>query len=136
VSRVRLHLVLSGLAGLLACGLLTAASLWLVSEGIIPILLPYRVPALLLALILGAFSLAEIPIMVYAMRRLLVERPGNYGFVLGMNALFVFFAAVYGVPVLLLTGSLALGLALCSLGIVRFAASLLFIVPSPAEGKA
>jgi hypothetical protein len=136
MSQFRLRLLLSGLGGLLACGLLTAASVCLVSEGIIAILLPHKVIALLLALILGAFSLAEIPMMVYAMRRLLVERRGNYGFVLGMNALFVFFAAVYGAPVLLLTGSLILGLTLCGFGIVRFFASLLFVVPSPAEGEA
>jgi hypothetical protein len=126
-SRLRLRLVLSGLVGLLACGLLTATCLWLVTEHIVGILLPHRAVALLLSLVLACFSLAEIPMMLFVMRRLLVERPGNRAFVLGLNAVFVFFAAVYGVPVLLLTGSLGLGLALCSLGLVRFGASLIFL---------
>jgi hypothetical protein len=126
-SRFRLYLVSSGLLGLLACGLLTAACVWLVTQDIIGILLPHREVALLLSLILGGFSLAEVPMMVFVMRRLLVERPNNHAFVLGLNAVFVFFAAVYGVPVLLLTGSLSLGLTLCSLGLVRFGASLIFV---------
>jgi hypothetical protein len=86
----------------------------------------------LFGLIFGAISLAEIPIMVFTMRRLGVERPGNRRIVLGMNALYVFFAAVYGVPVLLLTGSLIWGLALCGLGVVRFTFSLVF-VQEPAQ---
>jgi hypothetical protein len=61
------------------------------------------------------------------MRRLATERPDNRGVVMGLNALYVFFAAVYGLPVLLLTGSVAWGLALCALGLVRFVASLLFV---------
>ena len=65
--------------------------------------------------------------MVFAMRRLLGERRGNYRFVLGLNAFYVFFAAVYGAPVLLLTGSLGWGLALSGLGVVRLMASLLFV---------
>jgi hypothetical protein len=126
-KRFRLRLLLSGLAGLLAGGLLTAVAIRLVTGGIISILMPHPVMAVLLAVILGAFSLAEIPMMVYAMRRLVVERRGNYGVVLGLNALFVFFAAIYGIPVLLLTGGLGWGLTLCSLGGVRFVASLLFV---------
>ena len=51
----------------------------------------------------------------------------------GLNALFVFspyrhgVAAVYGAPVLLLTGDLGWGLALCGLGLLRFVASQLFV---------
>jgi hypothetical protein len=80
-----------------------------------------------MVIIFGAFSLAEIPMMVMVMRRLGVERPGNLGIVWGLNSLYVFFAAVYGLPVLLVTGSLGWGLALCALGLVRFATSLAFV---------
>ena len=53
---------------------------------------------------------------------------------LGLNAVFVFFAAVYGVPVLLLTGSMVWGLVLCALGLARLAASLFFVrVPHPSD---
>jgi hypothetical protein len=141
VSRLRRNLVWSGLAGLLACGLLALLAVWLAKDGVIKALLPYPAIILLLVLVFGAFSVAEIPMMVFAMRRLLVERRasvshkrrGNEGFVLGMNALFVFFAAVYGAPVLVLTGSLGWGLALCALGIVRLAASLIFVIPPQAK---
>jgi hypothetical protein len=65
--------------------------------------------------------------MVFTMRRLVAERPDNQGVVMGLNALYVFFAAVYGAPVLLLTGSITWGLTLCALGLVRFIASLVFV---------
>jgi hypothetical protein len=127
VSRSRRFLLWGGLAGLLLGGLLSALCTWLVSSGILPILLPQPLIAILLTAFLGAFSLAEIPMMVFAMRRLTAERPANAVFVLGLNALFCFFAGIYGAPVLLLTGSLGWGWALCSLSILRLAASLLFV---------
>jgi hypothetical protein len=127
MSRFRRNLLASGLGGLVASGLLTAAAIWLVVRGAVHPLLPYRALALLFALVLGAFSVAEIPMMVFAMRRLLVERRANQRFVLGLNAFYVFFAAVYGAPILLLTGDLGWGLTLCGLSIVRWAASLHFV---------
>jgi len=130
--RFRPRLFLSGLIGLVAGGLLAAGSVWGVTQNIIPILLPLPLVALVMTILFGAVSLAEIPMMIYTMRRLVVERPTNHGFVLGLNALFVFFAAVYALPVLLLTGSLGWGLALFCLSIVRFAASMAFVQP-PAE---
>jgi hypothetical protein len=81
-------------------------------------------------IVFGVFAVAEIPMMIFAMRRLAAERMENRGVVLGLNGLYVFFAAVYGVPVLLLTGSVGWGLTLCGLGLVRFGASLAF-VPEP-----
>jgi len=127
VTRFRRHLLLSGLGGMLACGLLLAVSMWLVSTDTLKPPLPFPVVTLLVVIVFGAFSLAEIPMMIFAMRRLALERPENHGVVFGINALFVFSAAIYGVPVLLLTGSTGWGLALCALGLVRLATSLAFI---------
>jgi hypothetical protein len=127
MSTFRRSLVVSGLVGLSACGLLAALGARLMASGTLEALLPHRLLVLLLGLVLGAFSLAEIPIMVFALRRLAVERRGNRGLVIGLNALYVFFAAVYGLPVLLLTGHLAWGLTLCSFGLLRFVTSLLFV---------
>jgi hypothetical protein len=84
----------------------------------------------------GAVSVIEIPMMVYAMRRLLVERSGNQAVVLGINGIFVFFAFVYAVPVILLAGSVGWGLVLCSLGFVRFAASLMYVRREATESPA
>ncbi len=127
MSWFRRRLWLSGTTGLLACGLLTAIAMWLVTSGTLRPPLPHQAVTLLLVLVFGAFSVAEIPMMIFAMRRLVVERTENRGIVLGLNALYVFFAAVYGVPVLLLTGNVGWGLALCGLGLLRFATSLAFV---------
>lgn len=127
MSLFRRNLLLSGLGGLLACGFMAGISTWLVVYGIINPPLPFPMVALLTAFVFAGFSLAEIPIMVFGMRRLVVERPDNKRVVLGLNTLYVFFAAVYGVPVLLLTGSVGWALALCGLGLLRFATSMIFV---------
>ena len=138
MDRLRRDLLLTGLGGLLLAALLAAGAAWLVTSRTLRPPLPFPLVTWIFAAVFCAFSLAEIPLMVYAMRRLEIERRpdasvagrGNRPAVLGLNALYVFFAAVYGVPVMLLTGSLGWGLALCGLAVVRLAASLLF-VPAP-----
>ena len=131
MSRFRRNLILAGIAGLLASLLLAVVSTWLVTSAILSPPLPFHSVALLLAVVLGGFSLAEIPMMLFTMRRLSAESTDNHRVVAGLNALYVLFAAVYGVPVSLLTGSVGWGLALCALSIVRFVTSLAF-VPEPA----
>jgi hypothetical protein len=120
-------LLFAGLGGLLIGGLLAAISAWLISSGIVRPPLSHPVVTLITVLIFGCFSLAEIPMMVFAMRRLILERPGNYRIVMGLNVLYVFFAVVYSVPVFLLAGSMIWGLILCSLGLVRFVTSMVFV---------
>ncbi len=127
MGRFRRNLWLTGLGGLLACALLAAVSVGLVQSGAIRPLLPYPTVAALTALTLGLFSLAEIPMMVFAMRRLLIERADNQAAVLGLNLIYVAFAGVYGAPVILLTGAVGWGTALCALGIVRLGTSLVFV---------
>lgn len=132
MSRLRRNLWWTGLAGLIVSLGTAAIGAWLAVSGTIPALLTHPGITLLLVLVFGGFSLAEIPMMVFALRRLLIERRGNRGVVLALNALYVFFAAVYGLPVLLLTGSVGWGLALCGLSAVRLATSLLFLQEPPA----
>ncbi len=123
MTRFRRNLLLAGLGGLFTCALAAILSVWLVmARGYKPPL-SYPLVALLLGLIFGGFSLAEIPMMVLIMRRLTIERPNNYSLVWGLNAFYVFFAAVYGATVLLLTGAVVWGMVLCGLGIVRLLAS-------------
>ncbi len=131
MSRFRVHLLLTGLGGLLLAGLATGLGLGLLATGAIKPPFSWLPLTLLLVLILGGFSVAEIPLMVFALRRLAAERRGNYGVVLGLNALYVSFAVVYGLPVLLLTGDLAWGLLLCGLSLVRLVSSQL-VVREPA----
>ena len=135
MDRLHRDLLLTGLGGLLLAALLSASAAWLMSSGTLKPPLPYPLITLLFVAVFGAFSLAEIPLMVFALRRLEIERPpdaggagrGNRPAVLGLNALYVFFAAVYGIPVMLFTGSLGWGLALCSLAVVRLVTSLCFV---------
>lgn len=127
MSPFRRNLVLAGIGGLLASLLLAASSTWAVTSEFLNPPLPYPMVALLLVIVLGAFSLAEIPVMIFAMRRLSAERTENHRAVDGLNALYVFFAAVYGAPVSLLTGHIGWGLALCALSVVRFVTSVVFV---------
>jgi hypothetical protein len=127
VTRFRLNLLFAGLGGLLVGGLFTAISVWLISSGIVRPPLSHPAVTLIAVLIFGGFSLAEIPMMIFAMRRLILERPGNYRIVMGLNALYVFFAVVYSVPVFLLADSMTWGLILCSLGLVRFVTSIVLV---------
>lgn len=127
MGRFQVRLLLSGLAGLLLAGLLAGLAVALLAAGIIEPLLAFPPLTLLLVLILGGFSVAEIPVMVLALRRLAMERRGNLGVVLGLNVLYVSFAAVYGLPVLLLTGDLLWGLLLCALSAARLLSSQLFV---------
>jgi hypothetical protein len=125
VSPFRRNLLVSGLVGLFLCGFLTAVAISLVASGVLRPPLPYPGVTLIFIVVFGAFSIAEIPMMVFAMHRLVIERKGNYAVVLGLNGLYVSFAGVYALPVILFTGSIGGGLALSALGIVRLAASLL-----------
>jgi hypothetical protein len=126
-DRTRAGVLLSGAAGLVAAALLAGAAAWLVGSGRLKPLLPLPAIAILFAVVFGAISLAEIPIMVFAMRRLAVERPENRPVVLGLNALYVSFAAVYALPLFLLCGHVVLGWVLSGLAALRLASSLLFV---------
>jgi hypothetical protein len=127
MDRFRRNLILTGIAGLLASACLVGISFWLVTSETVTPPFPYDLIELLLTMVLGGFSVAEIPIMVFAMRRLLVGSAGNQGMAMWLNGLYVFFAAVYSVPVSLLTGNVDYTLALSALSIVRFASSLAFV---------
>jgi len=126
MTTFRRRLVLSGLAGLTANAALAAFATWLIAKGLVKAPLPYPLVTLVAVAALGGLSLAEIPLMVVAIRHLAAQRSNNQALALGLNGVFVFFAAVYGVPVLLVTGSLGWGLALCALGLARLLAGLLF----------
>jgi hypothetical protein len=127
MGRFRRNLILAGIAGLLASACLVGISFWLVTSEIVTPPFPYGLVELLLTIVLGGFSVAEIPIMVFAMQSLLVGSAGNKGIATWLNGLYVFFAAVYSVPVSLLTGNVDYTLALSALSIVRFASSLAFV---------
>ncbi len=72
------------------------------------------------------FSLAEIPVMIFGMRHMGDSDSGKRLAAL-VNVAFTFFAAVYAIPFLLLTGRVGIGLALAALSLFRFAGALWFV---------
>ncbi|GAB4548900.1 MAG: hypothetical protein Kow0063_43790 [Anaerolineae bacterium] len=118
-------MALSGGLGLVGGAVLTGVALFLWQQIIQNPLLTRGWVWLLLAFLLG-FSLAEIPIMVIGMRHMLGSSAGVRLAIL-TNAAFTLFAAVYAAPFLLLTGRVAIALALAGLGLVRLAVSLWFV---------
>jgi hypothetical protein len=127
----RSQLALSGLAGLFGGALLIGGAVWLATDGGLPHLVPdgWGSRALLRSALAGFvlfFSLAEMPLMVFAMRRMAGSSSGRMAIML-TNAAFVCFAAVYAAPFIVLTGQMIPGAALASLCLARLACALLFV---------
>lgn len=132
MGRFRRKLVLSGLAGLLTGALLASGSAWLVMSGKLRPPFPYRIVEVALVILLGGLSLAEIPLMLFALRRISTNQERNARTAATLNGFYVLFAAVYGVPVGLLTGNVTWTLFLSAFCIIRFATSLAFVrEPAP-----
>jgi hypothetical protein len=128
---LRSQLTLSGLAGVASGAALMGGTVWLLRRTGLPPLIAGPAMWALLGLLL-LFSLAEIPLMIFGMRRMAVNAAGRRLAAL-TNVAFTFFAAVYATPFLLLTGKVSISLVLAGLCLVRFGGALLF-VPSPVAG--
>jgi hypothetical protein len=122
---LRSQFVLSGGVGLAGGAVLTGGPLFLLWKmDLAPLITGWGTWILLGFLLL--FSLAEIPVMIFAMRQMVIASPGTWLAVL-TNAVFTWFAAVYAAPFLLLTGKVGIGVGLAGLGLVRFAGALVFV---------
>jgi hypothetical protein len=122
---LRSQLALSGLVGVAGGAMLTGGAIFLLQQtSLVPLITGLATWALLSFLLL--FSLAEIPVMIFGIRRLVANPSGTKLAVL-INAIFTSFAAVYATPFLLLTGRVGIGLALAALCLVRFAGTLIFV---------
>jgi len=125
----RSQLALSGALGVVVGAALMGGGLFLWQRlGTEPLVIAW-VTWLLLGFLL-IFSLAEIPLMIFGMRYMGSSASGKRLIAL-VNAAFTFFAAVYAVPFLLLTGRIGIGLALAALSLVRFAGALWFVPVDP-----
>ncbi|RME74367.1 MAG: hypothetical protein D6784_10075 [Chloroflexi bacterium] len=124
----RTELALSGLVGLAAAGLATGLTILIVRQPWMPQVITRPVWVWTLFLMLGGISAAEIPVMVYGMRRM-AARPGrSVRYLLWLtNGFYVFFAAVYAAPYILLTSRPGTGAVLAGLSLIRFISSLLFL---------
>jgi hypothetical protein len=81
-----------------------------------------------LFLFLLIFSVAEIPVMIFGIRRIASNTNPRANYVaLLLNVGYVFFAAVYAAPLILLTGWLGLGTILAALSFVRFISGIVYL---------
>jgi hypothetical protein len=116
---------LSGLFGLALAALLTIGVVGVVRVGLPPLIVSETGRFVLLLFVLF-FSLVEIPLMIFALRKLVTASTGPW-VLAATHAAFVFFAAFYAAPYTLLTGQVGVGLALSSLSILRLTASIVFV---------
>lgn len=124
----RRNVILTGLVGLIGAVILTALCLFVVVLAWIPVLVRDRSLMWIILLFLLTFSLTEIPVMIFGIRRIAASvNPKAKYVALFTNAGYTFFGAVYAAPFILLTGELILGTALAGLSFVRFMSAVIFI---------
>ncbi len=123
----RFEVIASGAIGLIGAVVLTALCL-LIAQWWLPVLLtsPILVGGLFLFLIV--FSLAEIPVMIFGIRRIATSvNPKARYLALLTTTGYILFGAVYAAPFILLTGRVGLGVALAGLSVVRFITALILL---------
>lgn len=120
-------MIVSGLIGL-ACNFVVYVTVaWVTVSGYVPVLLKGWAGVIALLFLLTV-SLAEIPMMVFGLRKLTADpKRTSHGLLLATNAFYIFFAAVYASVLALLTGWPLAGAGLTALGLVRFASALAFV---------
>jgi hypothetical protein len=128
----RRSIITTGLIGLGGAVLLAAASIWVMLQGWIPPLLSQPQYVWGIFLFLLAFSLLEIPVMIFSMRRMIASiNPRAKYVVMATNAGYTLFAGVYAVPFILLAGhswlELGSGALMAALSFVRFFTSMVFL---------
>ena len=126
------NLIFSGLLGLFGSLLLTAVSVVVMVQGYIPVLLQNTLLVWGLFLFLLVLSVLEIPVMIFALRRMAVSTTPRANYVVMLtNMAYTFFAGVYAAPFILLTGAtwqeLLAGIGLGLLTVGRFLTSLVFV---------
>jgi hypothetical protein len=125
----RINVVLTGLLGLIGAVIFTAFCILVMVQGWIPAILDsYPLMVWGLFLFLAVFSVAEIPVMIFGMRRMAAStHPRAKLIALVTNIGFTFFAAVYAAPFILLTGYLWAGVALAALSLARYVSAIIFL---------
>jgi hypothetical protein len=126
----RNSLLISGLIGLTGALLLTATAVIAMLQGWIPVLLTRPPFVWGLFLFLLVFAVLEIPLMIFGMQKM-ADSPNAKYLVLLTNTAFTFFAAVYALPFILLTGgswlTLGAGIAMAALTIIRFISAMVYL---------
>ena len=124
----RNRIILTGLVGLVGAVILTILCLLVMVWKTLPVLVTNPIYVWGLWLFLLGFSVAEIPIMIFGIRRIAASANPRAKYVaLLVNSGYPFFGAVYAAPFILLTGRFGLGTTLAALSFVRFASAVIFL---------
>ena len=124
----RASVVVTGLIGLFGAVMLIALCLFIMVQAWLPALINRPVFVWGFFLFLIFFSLAEIPLMIFGIRRVAVSANPKAKYVaLLTNVGYVFFGAVYAAPFILLTGQVIPGTVLAALSLVRYIAAVIFL---------
>jgi hypothetical protein len=127
----RSSLILTGLMGLTGAVFLTVFCFFIIIGSFIPILVDQPLFVWLFFAFLLFFSIVEIPVMILGLRRIAASPTRSARQVALMVSIgYVFFAAVYAAPFILLTGWLGLGAILASLSLVRFISAVIYLPES------
>ncbi len=114
---MRWPLVLSGAVGIVLAALLYFPATRI--GGILRVLVPLREAEIIIFVILLGTALIEMPVMLYGLH-VLLNSSVTRRFIYGVNALYVAFAAVYAIILVLLFGESNLSLLLVGLCGVRW----------------
>jgi hypothetical protein len=126
----RLSIALVGLVGLIGAVIFTAFCVYIVTQDWFSIIITNAWVVLGLFLFLALFSVAEIPVMIFGMRKILESSNRHARAIVYITtAGYTFFAAVYAAPFILLTGNVWAGIALAALSLVRFISAVTFLPP-------
>lgn len=107
---------------------MTALCLFFVTQSWAPTLIVQASYSWALFAFLAFFSIVEIPVMIFGIRRIATSvNPKAKYVALLTNAGYVFFGAVYAVPFILLTGRMGLGTALAAFSLIRFVTAIAFL---------
>jgi hypothetical protein len=87
----------------------------------IPIMIQGRIGGVVVFAILLAFSLAEMPLMLFGLQQLARSQTTPRAMVVGTYTVYVTFASVYASLFVVLTNEFAWGLVLAALCVARFA---------------
>lgn len=124
----RSNAILTGSLGLMGAIILTASCLFVMAQGWIPALISRPTYVWGLCLFLTFFSVAEIPFMIFGIRRIGASpNPRAKYIAMLTNTGYAFFGAVYAAPFILLTGWSGLGTAMAALSLVRFFTAIIFL---------
>ncbi|MBI4786596.1 MAG: hypothetical protein HY782_06075 [Chloroflexi bacterium] len=115
---MKADIAVSGAVGLVIGGSAFLATSWL--SAYLPFFIQGSLGAAITFAVLLLIALAEMPMMVVAMRNMARSPSTPRGILLGTNAGYTAFASVYACIFVLATGQVSGGLALAALGMLRF----------------